>query len=138
MRTIKTTTISILALGLLAGSAVGVAAQDEEEAAVVSSFTAVDSPDAEGSTRTRRGRPPPDGLEETTGSASGEPGIERRAHGGRRHVGRPLDDRSRRDVDERLTLNVLVASTWELTNDGGSWLVEATSFSNTELGVNAG
>jgi hypothetical protein len=30
MRTIKTTTISILALGLLAGSAVGVAAQDEE------------------------------------------------------------------------------------------------------------
>ena len=30
MRAIKTTTISILALGLLAGSAVGVAAQDEE------------------------------------------------------------------------------------------------------------
>ena len=29
MRTIKTTTISILAVGLLAGSAVGVAAQDE-------------------------------------------------------------------------------------------------------------
>jgi hypothetical protein len=32
MRAIKTTTISILALGLLAGSAVGVAAQDEEAA----------------------------------------------------------------------------------------------------------
>ena len=32
MRTIKTTTISILALGLLAGSALGVAAQDEEAA----------------------------------------------------------------------------------------------------------
>jgi hypothetical protein len=30
MRAIKTTTISILAVGLLAGSAVGVAAQDEE------------------------------------------------------------------------------------------------------------
>ena len=29
MRTIKTTTISILAVGLLAGSAVGVAAQEE-------------------------------------------------------------------------------------------------------------
>ena len=33
MQAIKTTTISILALGLLAGSAVGVAAQDEEAAA---------------------------------------------------------------------------------------------------------
>ena len=33
MRAIRTTTISILALGLLAGSAVGVAAQDEEAAA---------------------------------------------------------------------------------------------------------
>ena len=33
MRAIKTTTISILAVGLLAGSAVGVAAQDEEAAA---------------------------------------------------------------------------------------------------------
>jgi hypothetical protein len=33
VRAIKTTTISILALGLLAGSAVGVAAQDEEAAA---------------------------------------------------------------------------------------------------------
>ena len=33
MRAIKTTTISILALGLLAGSAVGVAAQDDEAAA---------------------------------------------------------------------------------------------------------
>ena len=32
MRSIKTTTISILAVGLLAGSAVGVAAQDEEVA----------------------------------------------------------------------------------------------------------
>ena len=32
MRTIRTTTISILALGLLAGSAVGVVAQDEEAA----------------------------------------------------------------------------------------------------------
>jgi hypothetical protein len=33
MRTIRSTTISILAVGLLAGSAVGVAAQDEEAAA---------------------------------------------------------------------------------------------------------
>ena len=33
MRAIRTTTISILALGLLAGSAVGVAAQDDEAAA---------------------------------------------------------------------------------------------------------
>ena len=38
MRTIRTSTISILALGLLAGSAVGVAAQDE--AAPNSEFTA--------------------------------------------------------------------------------------------------
>jgi hypothetical protein len=36
MRAIRTTTISILALGLLAGSAVGVAAQDEEAAGPVS------------------------------------------------------------------------------------------------------
>ena len=39
MRAIKTTTISILAIGLLAGSAVGVAAQDEETAAGATSFT---------------------------------------------------------------------------------------------------
>ena len=39
MRAIKTTTISILAIGLLAGSAVGVAAQDEGAASDVSYFT---------------------------------------------------------------------------------------------------
>ena len=40
MRTIKTTTISILAVGLLAGSAVGVAAQDEADPMASSTFTA--------------------------------------------------------------------------------------------------
>ena len=39
MRGIKTITISILAVGLLAGSAIGVAAQDEVATAEVSSFT---------------------------------------------------------------------------------------------------
>ncbi|MGD8683697.1 MAG: hypothetical protein PVG27_07100, partial [Chloroflexota bacterium] len=39
MRAVKTTTISILALGLVAGSALGVAAQDEEAAASAVSFT---------------------------------------------------------------------------------------------------
>ena len=41
MRGIKTTTISILAIGLLAGSAVGVAAQEEEAAAEPSTPTKV-------------------------------------------------------------------------------------------------
>ena len=40
MRTIRTTVISILALGLLAGSAVGVAAQDEADPMASSTFTA--------------------------------------------------------------------------------------------------
>ena len=44
MRAIRTTTISILALGLLAGSAVGVAAQDEEAAAGATSFTGTGTP----------------------------------------------------------------------------------------------
>jgi len=39
MRTIKHTTISILAVGLLAGSAVGVAAQDEVDPMAPSTFT---------------------------------------------------------------------------------------------------
>ena len=41
MRAIKTTTISILALSLLAGSAVGVTAQDEEEFPPLVYFTEV-------------------------------------------------------------------------------------------------
>ena len=44
VRAIRTTTISILALGLLAGSAVGVTAQDEEADAGAVSFTGAATP----------------------------------------------------------------------------------------------
>jgi hypothetical protein len=43
VRAIKTTTISILAVGLLAGSAVGVVAQDEEAAAMAPSWFTMES-----------------------------------------------------------------------------------------------
>ena len=41
-------------------------------------------------------------------------------------------------LDDFSNFNVVVASSWELTNDGGSWLVDVTSFGNIEAAVNAG
>jgi hypothetical protein len=137
MQTIKTTAISILALGLMAGSTVGVTAQDEGAAADVSSFTADRTTQqdqvVEGMSSAS------DGLEETTGSVymgslvSSDP----RLTGTYTSVDNYIVDTTEM-LPDFSNFNVLVASTWELTNDGGSWLIEATSFGNIEQGVNAG
>ena len=137
MRTIKSTTISIVALGLLACSTFAVAAQDEEAAADVGSFTADRTTQQdqviEGATSAS------DGLEETTGSVyvgslvSSDP----RLTGTYTSVDNWVVDTTEM-LDDFSLFNVLVASTWELTNEGGSWLVEVTSFGNIEQGVNAG
>ena len=137
MRMIETTTTFILALGLLAGSAVGVAAQDEEAVADVSSFTAdrtTQQDQVVEGTSSDAG-----GLEETTGSVyvgslvSSDP----RLTGTYTSVDNWVVDTTEM-LDDFSLFNVLVASTWELTNEGGSWLVEVTSFGNIEQGVNAG
>ena len=137
MRTIESTTISILALGLLACSTFAVAAQDEEAAAGVGSFSADRTTQQdqviEGTSSAS------DGLEETTGSVyvgslvSSDP----RLTGTYTSMDNWVVDTTEM-LDDFSLFNVLVASTWELTNDGGSWLIEATSFGNIEQGVNAG
>lgn len=137
MRTIKTTTVSILALGLLAVSTVGVSAQDEEAAAEVSSFTGERTTQQdqifEGTSSTS------DGLEEVTGSVyvgslvSSDP----RLTGTYTSTDNYIVDTTEM-LPDFSNFNVVGASTWELTNDGGSWLVEVTSFGNIEADVNAG
>ena len=137
MRTIKTTTISILAVGLLAGSAVGVAAQDEEAAAEVASFT--------GSIRGG------EGLDVETTETVFPNGFT------------AVDGFTWRNnwesSDERLTGDVTGVTNWvvgpdgfdawgtggqpdiinaqviELTNDGGSWLGEGMAFGSTDLDI---
>ena len=80
-----------------------------------------------------------DGLEETTGSVyvgslvSSDP----RLTGTYTSIDNWVVDTTEM-LDDFSNFNVLVASTWELTNDGGSWLIEVTSFGNIEQGVNAG
>ena len=133
MRTTRTRTITIpiLALGLLAGSAVGVAAQDEEEAAGATSFTG-----------TAVGGDP---IVEVTPTDLGNGLI-------------AVDGFTYRNTwessDERLTGDVIGVSSQvvdpsaseygglpsiimsiaiELTNDGGSWLGEGRGFGSSDL-----
>ena len=133
MRAIRTITISILAVGLLAGSAVGVAAQDEEAADGATSFT--------GSVRGGEGVDV-----ETTETDLGNGYL-------------AVDGFTWRNnwvsSDERLTGDVTGVNNWvvgpdgfdawstggqpdiiasqviELVNDGGSWLGEGISFGCT-------
>ena len=137
VRSIKTTTISILALGLLAGSAVGVAAQDEEAAAGVTSVTGSifggEGLDVE-TTETEY----PNGFYAVDGFTWRNDWV---------------------SSDERLTGDVTGVTNWvvgpdgfdawgtggqpdiiasqvlELTNDGGSWLGEGVSFGSTDLDI---
>lgn len=140
MRTIKTIPVCVLAIGLLGGSAVGVTAQGEEEAAAVTSFTGAWSPD---------GEPLPDvewaNVELPNGFSEGEPGFAWRT------TWVSSDERMAGDVytvrnwvvdphgwepwDRGEQVNSLGANTFELTNDGGSWLGESTGFSSTELDI---
>ena len=130
MRAIKTTAISILALGLLAGPAVGVAAQDAEATAEVSSFTGTGTEGLEVLDEGTFGVNS-DGLNEATGVA---------------YVARFDSDDDRLTGDATITANwqfpdasdglsQLAARTYEVTNEGGSWLGQSHSFIADDLGV---
>ena len=130
MRIAKATTISILAAGMLAGATVGVTAQDEA-AAEVTSFTGTlsFSEVLRESTDTDRG----DGFTEYAGFS----------------VLNSLESSDPRLTgDHRVVINSVGVPFWweapggpsvvhttlhELTNDGGSWLGEETTFSSAEL-----
>ena len=122
MRAIKITTISILAVGLLAGSAVGVAAQDEE--ATTTSFTGTSS-FVEFISEGTWG-PLPNGLDESANFV----GLHRWESSDPRLTGDVIvASTSLIDPDKS---NVLTSSTYELTNDGGSWLGEHTAFGSAD------
>jgi len=138
MRTIRATTISILALSLLAGSAVGVAAQDEE-AAAVSAFTGVARPDGkelpiEGTEVTL-----PNGFTESTPGFAWQDRWESsdpRFAGDHIVISNWVIDPNWFDPWSRgEQANILIATRHELTNDGGSWLGEGTSLASTDLDV---
>ena len=131
MRAIKTTTISILALGLLAGSTVGVAAQDEEAASGATSFTG-----------TALGGDP---IVETTATDLGNGLIAVDGYT-YRNTWEASDERITGDVigvvnqvvdpgtSETGGLpDIIMSLAIELTNDGGSWLGEGTGFGSTDL-----
>ena len=122
MRAIKTTTISILAVGLLAGSAVGVAAQDESAGASNLTGTIASGSDVSQGTRTEV-----EGLVLTSGVV----GLGRwdapdeRLSGDATYTGNWLyDERERTSIR---------SATYELSNDGGSWLGEATALATPSL-----
>ena len=111
MRVIRTTTISILALGLLAGSAVGVAAQDEADPMAPSTFTWSygDASNLVGEVIFRA-----DGAEGYTVVA-----LDPRASGEMTHE--QVDD----DIFEAIEADEPnLFGLWEsrLVNDGGSWV----------------
>ena len=122
MRAIKTTTISILAAGLLAGSAVGVAAQDQSSGYFTGSI--------DESTATQI-----DGVFE-----SGPPDTGR----GMGFVGATVetdDERISGTLSQALnfdwsgpepTLVHTGASLWRIENDGGAWVGHGTEFSYTD------
>ena len=137
MRTIRTTTISILALGLLAGSAVGVAAQDEEAAAGVTSFTATPSMEgevaAEGTVVVL-----PNGFTEGDGFtwlSSWEASDPRFTGNFSAVMNSVMDPDGFKAFETGGQPNELRSSTAVLSNDGGSWLGEGIAISSTDLGI---
>jgi hypothetical protein len=125
VRAIKTTTISILALGLLAGSAVGVAAQEE--------------PNMDGAAVTGTAdwlRAVSNGTES---SADGITAVNDVVHV---HSWTASDPRLSGDLtytgnwlfDEVNAISIQ-SGTYELTNDDGSSLGEATAYSSDVLGA---
>lgn len=130
MRAVKTTAISILTVGVLAGSAVGVAAQDAVATAEVSSFTGTGTEGLkvldEGTLEVNA-----DGLNESVGVV---------------YVARFDSDDDRLTGDATITANwqfadpsnglsQLAARSYELTNERGSWLGESHSFIADDVGV---
>ena len=134
MRTIRTTTISILVLGLLAGSAVGVGAQDEEAAAGATSFTGTGfggDPIEVETTETDLGNGfiAVDGF---TYRNTWEASDERLAGNVTGVVNQVLDPGTA--VPGQLP-DIMTSMAIELANDGGSWLGEGRGFASTDLGV---
>ena len=126
MRAIKTTTISILALGLLAGSAVGVAAQDEaskEAAAVTGRATFVEGEplvdpvmsDAPGGIRVG------DGMVVVHIWDTNDPRLDGEAT-------RTVNFRFDSDFSAGIESEAMV-----LTNDGGSWVGDGWGYGGAEL-----
>jgi hypothetical protein len=132
VRSIKTTTISILAIGLLAGSAVGVAAQGEEESAGATSFTG-----------TARGGPGVEARTTETDLGNGFIAVDGFTY---RNTWESSDVRLTGDVTGVVNQvnnpsasatgglpDIIMAEAIELTNDGGSWLGEGRGFGSTDL-----
>ncbi len=128
MRPIRTTTISILALGLLAGSAIGALAQDEESASSVTTVTGtsnwIDNIDEGTDSET------PDGFGANAGSVNtfrfffpSDPRL----------TGYATVTSNSVVTDVGESFAVLSADTYELSNDGGSWLGESTGFGSPEF-----
>lgn len=138
MRMIRTTTIAILALGLLAGSAVGVAAQDEEQTEVTS-FTGVFRPGGEelqvdwtetvlpnGFTQARPGFAWKDRLESSDPRIAGEHTV----------IANWVIDPNEFDPWSRgEQANLLLSTSHRLSNDEGSWLGEGRGMHSTELAI---
>ena len=129
MRGIRTVTISILAVGLLAGSAVGVVAQDEEAADGATSFT--------GTSRelTYLKEPPtvatPDGMDVGTEWVI----LPRWNTSDPRLTGQPTATTNWVVDGNADGFTYVGAHTYELPNDGGSWLGSGTSLASSELGL---
>jgi hypothetical protein len=133
---IRTTTISILAAGLLAGTTVGVTAQDEGSERVTTSFTGRFTSQEDVISHGTSTGPGDDGLELTTGivvlgsMVSSDPRLTGTVTSALTYL---IDTNA---INDDHAANILATGTYELTNDEGSWLGEATNFGNIDLGVN--
>lgn len=133
MRKIRTAAITMTAVGLLAGSAV--VAQDEEPAPIATAFTGAFTSQIDMISDGTNDEA--DGLETTTEFAMRTSMVasDPRLTGSVVYTGNWLID-TRGGMSDDHVMNMLRAATYEVTNDGGSWLGEATAFSSAELGVN--
>lgn len=139
MRMIRTITITSFIVSLLAGSAVGAAAQDEDAAPISTAFTGAfttqSDPIREGDSEAVDGVDYTTGVAVETSMVSSDP----RLTGEVVYTANWLLDLSSAqgaEWDGRFPgANMLSAATFELTNDGGSWLGEGRGFHNVELDI---
>lgn len=126
-RTMKTTTISVLAIGLLVGSTVGTVAQDES--AEISGFTGtilfIDVPQESTDTPLGNGFTDYDGFVIRNSYESSDP----------RFTGDASVVVNGSAVPDRFETTSQRAMTYLLTNAGGSWVGEARSFDSTETDI---
>jgi hypothetical protein len=135
VRAVKTTTISILALGLVAGSALGVAAQDEEAAASAVSFTGSvrggEGADIE-TTALPNGYMAMDGFTYRNTWESSDERLTGEVSGVNNFVVDPDGFRASATGGKP---NIIQSLAIELTNDGGRWLGEGRGFGSTDLDI---